>query len=148
MKDTTANISSTLLPTLTRDQFTYNPEKNVFLTLGYTSAAGNTYYSALRVSDRIAVFYHLGQGYCYTFLNGITLFCWDGTHAKIIARRFWGGSDWRCFSEQFARSQSISMLAEYLVCQAKAIGACVSEQKLREEAERLIGDAAQGKLTH
>lgn len=148
MNSSIENISSTLLPALTRSRLTYNPEKNVFLTLGYTSAAGNTYYSALRLSDRIAVFYHLGQGYCYTFLNGITLFCWDGTQAKIIARRFWGGNDWVCFSEEYARSQSISMLAEYLAGQVKAMGMFVSEEQLSNEAERLIGDTIKSKLIY
>ena len=32
------------LPALSGASVTYNPEKNVYLTLGYTSAAGNTYF--------------------------------------------------------------------------------------------------------
>ena len=47
-----ALIASKALPALSGSSLTYNPEKNVFLTLGYTSAAGNTYYGALRLSKR------------------------------------------------------------------------------------------------
>ena len=72
------HIATKSLPALSGEQLTYNAAKNVYLTLGYTSAAGNMYYKAIRVSNRLAVYYELGQGYAHTFLNGIKLFCWDG----------------------------------------------------------------------
>ncbi|MBQ6063627.1 MAG: hypothetical protein IJK87_08365 [Prevotella sp.] len=118
------------LPALSGESLTYNAAKNVYLTLGYTSAAGNTYYKAIRLSNRLAVFYNIGQGYARTFLNGITLFCWDGTKAKIIGQKFWGGSNWRDFSEYFAKEQSILMLKDFLEGQLKLQGAYVSEQDL------------------
>ena len=63
------------LPALSGESITYNASKNVFLTQGYTSAAGNMYYKAVRLSNRLMVYYDLGQGYCHTFLNGIKLYC-------------------------------------------------------------------------
>ena len=102
----------------------------MFLTQGYTSAAGNMYYRAIRLSDRLAVYYDLGQGYAYTFLNGIKLFCWDGNQAKLIAQKYWGGCDYRVFNEQFAKEQSILMLKDYLAAQLKAQGAYVSDQEM------------------
>ena len=118
------------LPTLSGESLTYNAAKNVFLTTGYTSAAGNMYYRAIRLSDRLAVYYDLGQGYAYTFLNGIKLFCWDGNQAKLIAQKYWGGCDYRVFNEQFAKEQSILMLKDYLAAQLKAQGAYVSDQEM------------------
>lgn len=141
------NIAAKSLPALSGSSLTYNPEKNVYLTLGYTSAAGNTYFRAIRFSNRLAVYYHLGQGYAYTFLNGITLFCWDGLKAKIIAQRFWGGCDWRIFSEQFAKEQSISMLKEYLAGQAKAMGTQVDEQQIYSFSRQLIEETQQKLLS-
>lgn len=73
MNTSLALIAAKALPALSGSSLTYNAEKNVYLTLGYTSAAGNTYYRAIRLSDRLAVYYHIGQGYAHTFLNGITL---------------------------------------------------------------------------
>lgn len=67
-----ALVAAKALPALSGSSLTYNPEKNVFLTCGYTSAAGNTYYKAIRISDRLAVYYNIGQGHTHTFLNGIT----------------------------------------------------------------------------
>ena len=119
------------LPALSGESLTYNAAKNVFLTLGNTSPAGNMYYKAIRVSRKLAVFYHIGEGYARTFLNGITLFCWDGTKAKIIGQKFWGGCDnWRDFSEYFAKEQSILMLKDFLTSQMKLQGAYVSEREL------------------
>lgn len=83
MKNTPlALVAAKALPALSGSSLSYNAEKNVFLTLGYTSLAGNTYYRAICLSNRLAVYYHIGEGYARTFLNGITLFCWDGQKSK------------------------------------------------------------------
>ena len=131
-----ANIA---LPALSGANVTYNAEKNVYLTLGYTSGAGNTYFKAVRLSDRLAVHYDIGIGYAYTFLNGITLFAWDGTRANIIAKKTWGGcGNWVCFSERFAMEQSIRMLKNYLEGQAKTLGQPVSEQQLLSFSRQMM----------
>lgn len=123
-------IATKALPAMSGEQVTYNAAKNVFLSQGYTSAAGNMYYKAVRLSDRLVVYYDLGQGYAYTFLNGIKLFCWDGQRANLIAQKYWGGCDYRIFSEQFAKEQSVLMLKNFLAGQLKAQGANVSDQEL------------------
>ena len=45
-------IATKALPALSGEQVTYNAAKNVFLSQGYTSAAGNMYYKAIRLSNR------------------------------------------------------------------------------------------------
>ena len=134
------------LPALSGESLTYNAAKNVYLTLGYTSAAGNMYYKAIRFSEKLAVFYHIGQGYARTFLNGITLFCWDGTKAKIIGQKFWGGYDWRDFSEYFAKEQSILMLKGFLEGQMKLQGAHVSDQELASFARGMVEETQRKQL--
>ena len=96
------------------------------------------YYKAIRISDRLAIYYDLGQGYKYTFLNGIKLFCWDGQKAKVIAQKYWGGCDYRVFNEQFAKEQSILMLSNFLAGQLKAQGAQVSNQEIFSFAYNMI----------
>ena len=135
------------LPALSGESVTYNAAKNVFLTLGYTSAAGNMYYKAIRVSKKLAVFYHIGEGYARTFLNGITLFCWDGTKARIIGQKFWGGCDnWRDFSEYFAKEQSILMLKDFLTAQVKLQGGHVSDQETLALSRSLIEETQRKQL--
>ena len=134
------------LPALSGESITYNAAKNIFLTQGYTSAAGNMYYKAIRISDRLVVYYDLGQGYKYTFLNGIKLFCWDGQKAKVIAQKYWGGCDYRVFSEQFAKEQSILMLSNFLAGQLKAQGAQVSNQEIFSFAYNMIEETQRKQL--
>lgn len=138
MNTTLSLIAAKSLPALSGSSLTYNAEKNVYLTLGYTSAAGNNYYRVIHLSNRLAVFYHIGEGYARTFLNGISLFCWDGQKAKIIAQKFWGGNNWCSFSEQFAKDQSVIMLKDFLVGQAKALGRQISEQQLLSFSREMI----------
>lgn len=139
MRDSALDIVITkALPALSGESVTYNPAKNVYLTMGHTSLAGNTYYKAVRFSKRLAVFYSLGQGYAHTFLNGITLFCWDGTKAKMIARKSWGGSSYRIFSENDAMNQSILMLKDFLQGQAKLMDRMVNDQLLLECSREML----------
>lgn len=134
------------LPALSGESLTYNAVKNVFLTMGYTSAAGNMYYRAIRLSNRLIVYYDLGQGYIHTFLNGIKLYCFDGQKARLIAQKYWGGYDYRIFSEQFAKEQSIIMLKGFLEGQLKIQGARVSDQDLISFARGMIEETQHKQL--
>lgn len=138
-------IAAKALPALSGSQLTYNAEKNVFLTPAYTSLADNTYYKAIRVSNRLVVAYNIGEGHTHTFLNGITLFAWDGRKARIIAQRFWGGSNWRVFTEQGAMEESVIMLKDFLATQAKMMGKLIGNQQLLEFSRAMI-DETQRKM--
>ena len=141
MKMTPASIiAAKALPALSGSTLTYNAEKNVFLTQAFTSLANNTYYKAIRASNRLVVAYNIGEGYKYTFLNGITLFAWDGRKARLIAQRFWGGSNWRIFTEQGAMAESIIMLKDFLATQAKLMGKLVGDRQLLEFSRVIIGE--------
>lgn len=139
-------IASKALPALSGSELTYNAAKNVFLTMGYTSGAGNTYYKAIRLSNRLAVYYDMGEGYAHTFLNGITLFAWNGQKANIIARKSWGGSDYCIFSEGYAKEKSIQMLKDFLAGQAKLMGSAVSDQQLLEFSRSMIEETQRKQL--
>lgn len=134
-------LAEKALPALSGASLTYIAEKNVYLTKAYSSAAGNSYYKAVRFSDRLAVTYTVGEGWCRVFLNGITLFAWDGTEAVIIGTKTWGGcGNWVSFSEEFATEQTILMLRDYLESQAKAIGQSVSKEQLLTFSRRMVGE--------
>ena len=134
------------LPALSGEPITFNAAKNIFLSQGYVSAAGNMYYKAIRISDRLVVFYELGQGYKYTFLNGIKLFAFDGQKATLIAQKYWGSSKWVIFNEYFAREQSILMLKGFLEGQLKLQGATVSDQEVMAYSRTLIEETQRKRL--
>ena len=134
------------LPTLSGESLTYSPARNMFVTPGYTCAGGNTYFKAIRFSDRLIVYYDLSLGYKYTFLNGIKLFCFDGQKAQLIAQKYWGGYDYRIFNEQFAKEQSILMLKGFLDGQLRLQGAHVSDQDLTSFARGMVEETQRKQL--
>ena len=82
-----SHVVDKALPALSGSSVTYNAQNNIFLTNGYTSAAGNTYYQGIRLSDRIIVKYSIGEGYAHTFLNGVEVYGYNGLDKKLIGSR-------------------------------------------------------------
>lgn len=117
------------LPALSGSAVTYNADKNILLTEGYTSAAGNTYFQGIRLSDRIIINYSFGQGYYYLFLNGIQIYGYNGTEKRLIASRSYFC---QCFGENFAKRECIEMLREYMQGQMKLLGASVDMKQDRK----------------
>ena len=104
------------------------------------------YYKAIRLSNRLVVYYDLGQGYAHTFLNGIKLFAFDGPKATLIAQKYWGGCDYRIFNEQFAKDQSILLLCNFLSGQLKAQGAHVNTQEVFSFAYNMVEETHRKQL--
>lgn len=125
------------LPALSGSSVIYNEQKNVYLSQGYTSAAGNTYFQGIRLSDRIIVNYDFGQGYAYLFLNGIRIYGYDGRDKRLLSSR-----SFHCtgFSESFAKLQCEEMLQEYLRSQMKMLNSTVDEQQVCEFSKRLVSE--------
>jgi hypothetical protein len=125
------------LPAMSGCGVNYNSSHNMYYTNGYTSAAGNTYYQGLRLSDRLVIKYDFGQGYLYTFLNAIYLYGFDGKNTRLIATR-----DYYCqaYNESFARRESEEMLTEYLCGQTKLMGGNVDRNQLEQFAVALVGE--------
>lgn len=137
----TTSISRVLdsaLPALSGSSVTYNAQNNIFLTNGYTSAAGNTYYQGIRVSDRIAVKYNIGQGYCHTFLNGIEVFGYDGCKARLIGSRCYSSY---FFSESAAKREAVEIVLDYMRGQVKLLGASLNPQQLEEFSRKIVEGA-------
>lgn len=85
-----ANLTAVVeraLPALSGSNVTYNKQHNIYLSDAYTSAMGNTYYQGIRLSNRIIISYSIGEGYLYTFLNGIRIYGFNGTDKKLIATK-------------------------------------------------------------
>ena len=125
------------LPAMSGSKVSYNSSKNLYETSGYTSAAGNTYYQGIRLSDRIIVKYDLGQGYLYLFLNGIQIYGYNGTEKTLLASRAFQCTG---FTESFAQRQCVDMLKNYLVSQTKMLGTQVSDLQLTNFANTLVAD--------
>ncbi|MFZ4548525.1 MAG: hypothetical protein ACOYN4_13860 [Bacteroidales bacterium] len=126
-------------------ELTFNAGKNIFLSQGYTSQAGNTYYQGVRFSDRIIITQQLGQGYCYTFLNGIRIFGFNGNEATLIAEK-----SFHCcvYSESYVKSESEELVKEFLKSQAAITGSYVESGVLESFAHNLVAETMQNQLPY
>tara|TARA_B110000003_G_scaffold244653_1_gene253908 strand:- start:4602 stop:5063 length:462 start_codon:yes stop_codon:yes gene_type:complete len=59
---------------LINSNISYSEIANAFISKGYTSIAGNTYFNSIRVAEGILIKEDVGQGYAHTFLNGIKIY--------------------------------------------------------------------------
>lgn len=137
MNTSLARVVESALPSLSGSGVTYNAKNNIFLTNGYTSAAGNTYYQGVRLSDRIVVKYNIGEGYAHTFLNGIEVYGFNGRDKKRI-----GSRSFNCyfFSECNAKREAIGIVMDYMKGQTKLMGASVDTYQLEQFSQRLVED--------
>jgi hypothetical protein len=126
-------------------ELTFNAGKNIFLSQGYTSQAGNTYYQGVRFSERIIITQQLGQGYCYTFLNGLRIFGFNGKEATLIAEK-----SFHCciYDESFVKTQSENLIKEYLQSQAAMSGSFVESKVLDSFSESLVADTLKNQLPY
>lgn len=138
-------LTDNVLPALSGSTVSYCKEHNIYVSQGYTSVAGNTYYQGLRLSDRLIVMYEFGQGWAHLFLNGIRLYCFDGKEKKLISAK-----NFSCqyFNEVFARIQCVQMLKEFLETQAKMLGAIVQPAQLESASESMIRELMITPLRH
>jgi hypothetical protein len=127
---------------------TYNASNNVYLTNGWTSAAGNFYYQGIRLSERIIIRCDIGQGYAYTFLNGVNVYAYDGHNTKLIGTRSWGGcANWVCYCEQRVKEAAMSIVKDYLRSQMKLMAATASDRQIDDFSTQIVEATYQKRLT-
>lgn len=116
---------------------TYRPEQNVFVGNGFTSAAGNTYFSTARLTTAVAIRTDVGIGYARTFLNAIYLYSADGQ------RRLLAQAHYHChfYSEQAVVSGAIALLRDLILDSIPADQRAHAAADARLLAERIVREA-------
>lgn len=132
------------LPALSGSNVTYNKQHNIYLSDAYTSAMDNTYYQGIRLSNRIIISYSIGEGYCYTFLNGIRIYGFIGTDKKLIATK-----DLNCciLREKCAKNMCVAMLEDYIEGQAKLINTSLAKSDIKTFSNELVEEAIKNNPT-
>lgn len=123
------------MPALSGSSVSYNRGSNMLQTQGYTSAAGNTYYQGILVSDRIVVNYNLSQGYLYLFLNGIRVYGYNGREKRLIGSRSYYCC---CFNKQYAMRETIGIICDYMKSQIRQMNAHCDDEQVLQFATRLV----------
>ena len=117
------------------DKVTFNNTTQMYETERYVSAAGNSYFRGIKLSDRIVLEFCCGDGWMYRFINSIRIYCFNGDEKQLIANR-----DYYCqfFNADFCYRECVEMLNDYLNAQAKLVGGIVEDSAILEFSKQLI----------
>lgn len=143
MRSTLANLVNQALPVVSNSNVSYCADKNMFLTSGYTSGMGHTYFQGIQLSDRVAVVCSIGRGGwgCNPhFLNGVTVYCFDGREKKIIGK--WSPIGYAFYSDSLAQRVATELLYDYLKSQVLIQGAFIEDSELKNFAAAQISAVA------
>lgn len=135
MTYTLSTLVNEALPALSGSSVAYNKERNMYVTNGYTSAMGHTYFQGIHLSNRVAVVLNIGRGGWGSnpyFLNGVSVYCFDGKDKKLIGS--WTPNTWAFYSDMLAQKVAVMLLLQYLKSQAMLSGARISDSELGEFA--------------
>lgn len=119
--------------TLSNLNLSYSKSSNTHVTNGYTSEAGNSYFSSLRISDGILIKEDIGQGYKYGFLNGIKIY--SRTAKKLIISRSFHNV---IYSKEYMKSQVEIMLFEVLKNESGENGTHFNQFEAQKIVDRLL----------
>ena len=129
-------VAAKALPALSGESLTYNAEKNLYLTTGYTSMAGNTYFRAIRFSPRLAVYYNIGVGYAYTFLNGLHIY--DLVTKKLLCERYF---NCHFYSKDTVRQDVKRMLEDLILESAQKERRLLNAGEVRSRIASIVDKA-------
>lgn len=113
----------------------YSENANAFLTQGYTSMAGNTYYNTLRLMEGILIKEDVGQGYAYTFLNGIKLY--DISKNLLCERSY----HCRVYNKTFIAYETKNMLKNLLLESCKKDNVVIDAHEAESHIDKIVDKA-------
>ncbi len=114
----------------------YSEASNAFLSDGYTSSAGNTYFNSVRLAEGVLIKEDVGQGYCHTFLNGLRIY--SLRDKTLIAEK-----NFHCtyYSKYIVREEAKSMLFKTLKEAAKLKNVIFNENEVEAQIMLLLDKA-------
>lgn len=134
-------MAQQMLMQVREGKLTYDAANNMFVSDGYTSLSQNFYFCTFFGSRRMIIRVDHGRGYSRHFLNGITIYCTSGGKSAIVAERRWGGcNNWCDYSDAMVVRQSLSMLKDLLLGEAKMQGCPITETQALDMAGQLLSE--------
>lgn len=132
------NLFDEILPTFgneRRNLPVWNEGQMMFICDEYESDGGNRYYRGLRFSDRIAVVEKVGQSHNWTYIDGIELYAFNGKSLNLIQKKEY---DKVYRTDDFVKTESVSMVKAYLAGVLKAQRVSMDKQELENQARAIV----------
>lgn len=117
------------------NDYNFSQKINAFLSQGYTSMAGNTYFNTLRLMEGILIKEDVGEGYMYTFLNGIKLY--DFSKNLLCEKSY------HCvvYNKSFIASEIKKMLKDLLFESCKKDNVHIDENSAEAHIDKIVTKA-------
>ena len=109
--------------------------QKMFIIDEYESGSGNHYYRGIRFCDRIVILEKVGLYHCWTYIDGIELYAFNGQKMELIQKRDF---DKVYRSEDFVRQESEQMVKDYLTGVMKTQRVCIPAEEIAAQAAALI----------
>ena len=121
---------------ISKSNLVYSQATNAFLSTGYTSAAGNTYFNAVRFAEGIVINEDIGKGWAHTFLNGIKIY--SLRNKELLAERYFYSN---IYSKAKVKNEAIDMLFEVLKIAAEREGHILNHTQAKNAIANIIEKA-------
>lgn len=109
--------------------------QKMFICDEYENENGHRYYKGIRFCDRIVIVEKVGLYHTWTYIDAIEIYAFNGTRLEIIQKRDYDKT-FRC--EEFVRSESESMIRNYLEGILKIHHASMSEEEIAAKAKAIV----------
>jgi len=121
---------------LMNTNISYSEVANAFISTGYTSIAGNTYFNSIRVAEGIIIKEDVGQGWYKTFLNGLKIYSIKDK-TLLADRSFYNLG----YSKDTVRNNAKEMLISVLRESAESRGSSLDEMEAYRVIDRVLNQA-------
>lgn len=132
------NLFDSILPTFGNPRVRipiWDDSQKMFIIDEYESGSGNHYYRGIRFCDRIVILEKVGLYHCWTYIDGIELYAFNGQKMELIQKRDF---DKVYRSEDFVRQESEQMVKDYLTGVMKTQRVCIPAEEIAAQAAALI----------
>ncbi len=113
----------------------WDNSQKMFICDEYESKSGHRYYRGIRFCDRIVIVEKVGLYHNWTYIDGIELYAFNGEKPKLIQKRDY---DKVFRNEEFIRTESETMVKDYISGMAKAQGVSILAKEVENNAKELI----------
>ena len=115
---------------------TFSESLNALVGTGYTSMAGNTYFNSLRMSDGLLIKEDIGQGYAYSFLNGLHIY---DLRTKTLICEKWFHCNF--YSRDGAKQDATDMLIDMIQQAAKKENILLNYHEVQQRISSIVNNA-------
>lgn len=113
----------------------YDNSQKMFIVDEYESSSGHRYYRGVRFCDRVAFVETVGLYHNWTYIDSLEMYVFNGEQAVLVQKKDY---DKVFRKETSVKTDSESMLRDYLAGQAKMSGTVIPTEQLTEHAHQLV----------